>query len=203
MTQRLLPVERAFIIIEESLLQLLPIMVNLNSLLFSAIVGVATARYGVDLSVATDESTWKCLMSEHNTTYAFLRVYRSVGQLDANAIDSIKSAWSAGLLNLHAYIFPCVSTSPYSIENGITCDSPADQIKKSVSFLEDNGIHVMRQNETPSSAAVNVRRIWLDIEGIMQFHFSFCQPSSRIFQMNSRANILTQTSRSTKICLQK
>jgi hypothetical protein len=141
-------------------------MVKLNRVGFLSLVGVAVARHGVDLSVTTDETTWKCLMSEHNTTYAFVRVYRSVGQLDANAPDSIKSAWGAGLLNLHAYVFPCVSTSPYSIQNGIVCDSPADQIKKSVSFLEDNGIHVVRQGETPSSTDANVRRLWLDIEGI-------------------------------------
>ncbi len=133
--------------------------------LLAAAANLVSARRGVDLSVSTDTSVWKCLMTDYNVSYAFVRAYRSVGELDANAPSSIVAASDAGLFDLHAYIFPCVSTSPYSIANGIKCDSAKDQMKATISYLEQNGVHVARKNQPIlQDGAPYVRRIWLDIE---------------------------------------
>lgn len=140
-----------------------------GSLLLS--LGVSSARYGVDVSVATDLSAWQCLRQQHQTSFGIARVYRSVGQVDANSPDSLKAAHAAGIINLHAYIFPCIQTSPYSIQNGIICDSPADQVLKSIAFLEENGVgvhYIQTEASGPPTPPISpkIRRIWLDIEGI-------------------------------------
>lgn len=129
-------------------------------------VAIASGRYGVDLSVETTAETWSCLRTEHNITYALIRVYRSNGLIDSNCPDSLFSAYNAGIKDLHAYIFPCVSSSAYSVANGIVCDSPSDQVIKSVEYLENSGIKVYRKNENQDdiSSGPVVRRIWLDIE---------------------------------------
>eukprot|EP00602_Paraphysomonas_sp_CaronLab_P010234 CAMPEP_0185018932 /NCGR_PEP_ID=MMETSP1103-20130426/1595_1 /TAXON_ID=36769 /ORGANISM="Paraphysomonas bandaiensis, Strain Caron Lab Isolate" /LENGTH=248 /DNA_ID=CAMNT_0027548985 /DNA_START=70 /DNA_END=816 /DNA_ORIENTATION=+ len=124
---------------------------------------VTAHRYGVDLSVATNEDTWQCLMKEKNTSYAIVRAYRSIGELDENAAQSIIAANSAGIRDLHAYIFPCVSSSSYSQKNGIECESPSEQLRSTIDYLEKNGITVLRQNSVEASGPV-VRRLWLDVE---------------------------------------
>lgn len=119
-----------------------------SSILSAVMLAAANAsQFGVDLSVATDDTTWKCLVEEKDISFSLIRVYRSVGELDANCPASLKSAHSAGIKDLHAYIFPCVSSSPYSLANNITCASPEDQVKASIDFLEDNGVSVFRNNQ--------------------------------------------------------
>lgn len=126
----------------------------------------SSSQIGVDLSVATTDETWKCLKSDFNVSYALIRVYRSNGLLDENSAASLMLAHTAGgIYDLHAYIFPCVSSSAYSQSHDIVCDAPADQVTKSIEYLESNGIKVWRKGdvELDSSSPV-VRRVWLDIE---------------------------------------
>jgi hypothetical protein len=125
------------------------------------------AKYGVDTSVLTNTETWSCLMSDHNISYAKIRVYRSVGKVDDNCPSTLASAYAAGLKDLDVYIFPCVSSSKYSTSNGITCESPAEQIRHSIQHLEDNGITVYRKDissKTTTTTAPVVYRFWFDIE---------------------------------------
>lgn len=117
-------------------------------------------RQGVDLSIPCDESTWTCLQ-QAGISFGKVRAYRSVGQLDTNAPASLKSAHSAGLKDLDVYIFPCISTSPYSVSNNITCKSPSDQLLETVNYLSDNQIYFEHRKEKDS---VFVSRLWLDVE---------------------------------------
>lgn len=124
------------------------------------------ARYGVDTSVLTTTDTWKCLMTDHNITYAKIRVYRSIGDVDTNCPSTLSSAYEAGIKDLDVYIFPCVSSSKYSTSNGITCESPADQVRRSIQHLEDNGIQVYRKGDSRKydDSLPTVYRFWFDIE---------------------------------------
>jgi hypothetical protein len=126
------------------------------------------SKFGVDTSVLTTTDTWTCLMTQHNITYAKIRVYRSIGELDENCPATLASAYEAGIKNLDVYIFPCVSTSKYSTSNNIECESPADQVLRSIQHLEDNGIQVYRKDNTKNSLLDEtlpiVSRFWFDIE---------------------------------------
>jgi hypothetical protein len=61
--------------------------------------------------------------------------------------------------DLDAYIFPCISTSPYSLANNITCKSATAQLQDTVSYLADNGIYFH-----PRENSVHLGRMWLDVE---------------------------------------
>jgi hypothetical protein len=119
---------------------------------------VVQGRFGVDLSVATDVDTWTCLINQ-NIEYAKVRAYRSSGKLDTNAAPSLLNANKAGMKDLDAYIFPCISTSPYSIANNITCTSATEQLTQTVNYLADNGIYFRKRKD-----GVFLNRMWLDIE---------------------------------------
>lgn len=127
-------------------------------LLIAVAVFVVECRQGVDLSIPTDESSWSCL-AQAGISFGKVRVYRSVGQLDTNAPASLKSASSAGMKDLDAYIFPCISTSPYSVANNITCKSPSAQLLETVNYLSENDIHFQHRKE-----GVFLSRMWLDVE---------------------------------------
>lgn len=127
-------------------------------------VSTVAARFGVDLSVAVDTETWKCLFNEDNTTFGIVRVYRSKGEVDTNGAANLISAHDAGLRDLHGYIFPCITSSEYATDNGIQCASAAQQVEDTVSFLESNGVHVFSKNAPVEEDHVTIRRLWLDIE---------------------------------------
>ena len=98
-----------------------------------------SARRGVDLSVVTDDSIWTCLAQKYNITFAIMRAYRSVGAVDINAAASISLAKNAGIKDVDAYMFPCISTSPYSLAHNITCASADTQVGDTVAALSSNG----------------------------------------------------------------
>lgn len=131
--------------------------------LFSALLVVLAVlavecRNGVDLSIPCDETAWSCLKNS-GISFGKVRVYRSVGQLDTNAPASLKSAHSAGMTDLDAYIFPCITTSPYNVAHNITCKSAADQFLESVNYLAKDGITFQHRK-----GEVFLSRMWLDIE---------------------------------------
>ena len=140
------------------------------TVVITTILATAMAYTGVDLSVATTLADWQCLMSDHNVTYAIIRAYRSVGQVDSNCGNTIHSAAEAGVKDLGVYMFPCMPTSPYSQNNGIACASAEQQVLDTVKFLRENNVIVKRQpmskpelEEYPKDGVV-VNRVWLDIE---------------------------------------
>ena len=137
------------------------------------------ARTGVDLSVATTEDTWQCLMKDHAVDYAIIRAYRNVGQVDANCANTLINANKAGVKDLGAYIFPCMPTSPYTISKNTTCASAKDQVLDTVRNLEKNGVFVRRTGDLVTEGPVVINRIWLDIED---------ESPAKYYDSNAQAN---------------
>lgn len=138
----------------------------MNSLLslffiFAFSVYLCLGRTGVDISVATTNSVWDCLMNEKNVTYAIVRVYRCIGAIDSNSANSIALAAKSGVKDLGAYIFPCLPNAPYNLAHNITCSSPEDQVDEIIRYLHQNGIFI---GENSSSTLTWLDRIWIDIE---------------------------------------
>jgi len=104
----------------------------------STMVDFPTDYYGVDVSQPYGESTFKCLKGL-NLKYAIIRCYESVGKVDPACAGSAAAANSAGM-DVHAYMFPCP-----------TCGGAAGQVSDLLSYWEEH--------------KVNVKRLWLDIEG--------------------------------------
>mmetsp|Transcript_20402 Transcript_20402/g.34165 ORF Transcript_20402/g.34165 Transcript_20402/m.34165 type:complete len:249 (-) Transcript_20402:405-1151(-) len=119
--------------------------------------GLVTAGTGVDLSVETGVDTWECLV-QRDVSFAIIRAYRNVGEIDTSAARSIKFASSVGLKDLGAYIFPCIATSNYAVSNDITCKSAAQQFHETVIYLVNNDITFNQ------SGAYSLNRMWIDIE---------------------------------------
>lgn len=75
-------------------------------LVLTCMLTIGSSHLGVDLSVLTNTSQFSCLINNYNIEYAFVRVFRSVGLVDNNSVESIVNAHSAGVKSLSAYIFP-------------------------------------------------------------------------------------------------
>lgn len=60
-------------------------------------VAASPGIFGVDVSEATSQSTFECLRSKHNVTYAIVRAYRSLGEPDTACPATVQAAWDAGL----------------------------------------------------------------------------------------------------------
>ncbi len=120
-------------------------------------------KLGVDLSIATTADDWSCLVKDHNVSYAIIRAYRSLGQIDTNSAPTLKLAAAAGVTNLGAYMFPCVTSSSYAKSKGITCDEPEVQVEKTVKYFHENGIHLKRtatmENDV-RTPPIFLNRIW-------------------------------------------
>jgi len=133
--------------------------------LFGFFFQLAQSKAGVDLSVATTEADWTCLVKDHDVKYAIVRTYRNLGAVDENSAPSLKLAAKAGVADLGAYIFPCITTSPYSISKNITCDSADDQVLKTVNYLKDNGVFIGDKSfVTFGKDNVLLNRMWIDVE---------------------------------------
>ena len=99
------------------------------------------AHFGVDLSVATDEGTFNCLVQEHQTSFVIVRAFRSLGAVDSNAGNTIVSASNAGIATIAAYVFPCIQSSAYAMSKNITCPSAEDQIDLTIKELASKSVY--------------------------------------------------------------
>lgn len=62
-------------------------------------------------------------------------------------------------------MFPCVSSSSYSINNNITCPSPQIQVIQILEYLKTNHISIRYNDDSDiSNKKAYINRIWLDIE---------------------------------------
>jgi GH25 family lysozyme M1 (1,4-beta-N-acetylmuramidase) len=78
----------------------------LGLLTLLASVAISYATLGVDVSQPT--SVFSCLKSS-GYQFAIVRGYQSNGQVDSNAVNTIKNARNAGFQYVDVYAFPCVS----------------------------------------------------------------------------------------------
>ena len=99
------------------------------------LVAAATAITGVDVSTSISQSDWECL----NVDWASVRAYSSTGSPDYNAAGTIKAARAAGVSDVSAYIFPCVS-----------CGDGGKQVNDTIYYLN-------KQDASPD-------RYWYDVE---------------------------------------
>ena len=106
---------------------------------FAALIGAASATLGVDVSQLFPVSSWSCMVGQ-GYKFAIIRCYCSTGAVDSNCAKSVANAWSGGMSNVDAYMFPCPS-----------CGNAAGQAKELKDYITSN--------------SVNVGLIWLDIEG--------------------------------------
>jgi hypothetical protein len=124
------------------------------------------AALGFDVSVPVDELGWTCLAQDNNATFGLVRVYRNLGQVDRNSSSTILSA--TGIVNnIDGYMFPCITKSPYSIANNITCNDASTQVKKTLQYLAEAGIGVKNSSLQPTPyfpLRATLSKIFIDIE---------------------------------------
>jgi hypothetical protein len=75
----------------------------------SLVVAYPDRFYGIDVSDAVSQSQFACLLQQ-NLSFAIVRVFRSTGQVDPNAVQTIANAHAAGV-RVDGYIFPCAKCS--------------------------------------------------------------------------------------------
>lgn len=123
-------------------------------------------KNGIDISVATDDNTFKCLINEHNISYAIVRAFRSTGVIDSEAPNTIKSASNNGLSDLSAYIFPCIAQSNYSVEHDIQCPTFKEQIDEVLMLLNNENIYFENQRNLNVNGKneIYLNKLWIDIE---------------------------------------
>ena len=100
---------------------------------------LSLAGFGVDVSDATSTSAFQC-MANNGISLAVVRCFRSSGEPDSNAQQSIENAHSAGISTVDVYMFPCPS-----------CGNCGGQVQTAVGALNNN--------------TASYRMFWLDIEG--------------------------------------
>mgnify|MGYP003385538299 CR=1 FL=1 len=137
------------------------------------------SKNGIDISVATDTTTFKCLVDDYNITYAIVRAFRSTGIIDEEAPNTIKQAYNQNITDLSVYIFPCIQQSTYSIENQINCPTFKQQIDNIVTLLNSNDIYFKPQDQkyhdeiqmnkhqthqTQQIQPIYINKLWIDIE---------------------------------------
>lgn len=130
-----------------------------------SIIAAVYGRAGVDLSVRTTSADWTCLKTTKNIDYAIVRMFRNLGQVDTNGTVSLSLAFDAGITDLGAYIFPCVTSSAYAVSRNITCPSASEQVDMTMKALSSSNIIFPGQNPINSqSTVVTLNRMWIDIE---------------------------------------
>ena len=74
-----------------------------------------TRGYGIvlDVSQPTSVEQWECLNNHFGGQLhgVIVRAWRSVGEFDPNALETIRNAKSAGITRVDVYMFPCIHVS--------------------------------------------------------------------------------------------
>lgn len=148
---------------------------------------------GVDLSVATNTSSWSCVIDDLRASdssllppFATVRVYRNIGQVDENAPATLLAAHEAGFRRFSGYVFPCIASSPFALSrDDVECPPAAQQLSDTLSFLSAGGVDVARSPaaETPAPPDASVteqtggagrptlQRLFLDIEDMSPAYY--------------------------------
>lgn len=117
-----------------------------------AVLGRVSATLGVDMSVATTEETFICLAT-NGIAFVIPRVYRCVGETDPLGLESMQLALKQKNFKfVDGYIFPCVPDAPYNVQHNITCPSPSEQVKDTLTML------------SALPPLEGKLRLWLDVE---------------------------------------
>lgn len=107
--------------------------------LLAAMIGAASATYGVDVSQLFPSSSWSCLKN-NGYIFGIPRCYCSTGRVDGNCAQSVANAWAGGMSYVDVYLFPCPK-----------CGNAANQVQTLKNYLNSNN--------------VRFGQVWLDVEG--------------------------------------
>lgn len=112
-------------------------------------------------------------------------INRSIGRVDEECANSISMASASGVTDLDVYIFPCISSSAYSLSHNISCPSAEGQVNDVLSYLIKNNIRIKHTNKifesNQHSQKVTIGRFWIDIED---------EVPSQYFDSDSKVNEL-------------
>jgi len=105
------------------------------------LAAAVAARYvkGVDVSQAVPLSAAHCMRAQ-GYSWATVRCYQSLGNIDPNCAHSVRNFRKAGFAHVDVYIFPCQS-----------CGGGGSEVSEVVDHIK--------------AEKIKVDRIWLDIEG--------------------------------------
>jgi len=142
----------------------LAIVLSTVLMAFTLLSEPVSATLGVDVSQPVSSSAWSCLKSS-GYSFGVVRCYQSTGNVDPNAVATIKNAWAGGMAHVDAYIFPCYQ-----------CGNPAGQVTAAVNNLKNNG--------------APFGMLWLDIEGTQYWSSSTSSNIAFISSMINQAKAL-------------
>ena len=143
-----------------------------------AVLGRVSATLGVDMSVATTEETFSCLASK-GIAFVIPRVYRCVGETDPLGLESMQLALKQKNFKfVDGYIFPCVPDAPYNVQHNITCPSPAQQIKDTLTML------------SALPPLEGKLRLWLDVEDEQPNKYYSIVPDTNVKLLSEMASAL-------------
>ena len=95
------------------------LLLLLISVIATTVLAFPSQYYGVDVSEPVSRSQWSCLRS-NNLTFAIVRVFRSTGSVDPNAVKTLQEAQAAGgLLGVKLFLTEFIAF----IELGATPES--------------------------------------------------------------------------------
>lgn len=86
--------------------------------------------------------------------------------IDDECANSLSLASANGVTDLDVYIFPCISSSTYSLSHNISCLSAEDQVNAVLTYLSKNSIRIKRSEKDSGEHThkVSIGRFWIDIE---------------------------------------
>lgn len=116
------------------------------------------ARVGIDLSRSISTSTaWAAYFdaADLDESFGIIQAVFYNGTLNPSLVQTIRSAWRAGTKDISLYVYPCVDSSPYAINNDLSCGTPEYQLDTLVEYLRRYNItfrpHSLSESDSTSS----------------------------------------------------
>lgn len=150
-------------------------------LLFLSCVSLSLSKLGLDLSVYLPTSSWSSTISTAftgtavNSSFLVVHGYFYNNTVNGPGLQTIQSAWAAGVRDISTYFFPCIGTSAYAIGSSINCGTPQSQLNKFLTACTAKGIYFQRTNETTflNPGHIYLKTLFLNIEDTApNFYFS-------------------------------
>jgi hypothetical protein len=146
------------------------------------------ARTGVDISTKLSVARWKALFSNpaDNRNFAIAQAQFYNNTINVDGLNSLTSAWKAGIADLSVYMYPCISASKYALNR--ICPSASVQLNNLISSLKHHNIHFFNRTLYPdaslqddvyaqsgiwnlSSTTIVLNRLFVNIEDIVPNHY--------------------------------
>ncbi len=91
-------------------------------IIFASVISIVLASIGVDVSQSVSQAQFECL-KDNGYKFVIVRAYRNNGVIDSNSAQTIRNARAAGLNQVDAYLFPCIS-----------CGDASQQVREEIQF---------------------------------------------------------------------